>query len=412
VKILVASINFAPDHSGIGVYSTDFPKFLAERGDEVTMVTGFSYYPAWRKLPVDRGRLFATETWNGIRVLRGYLFVPRRVTTAARLWHEATFCFFAALNFLRAGRQDAVVVFSPPFLLGLVGNFFATLWGCPLVVNVQDLPLDAATSLGMVGRGWFSRTVSALERMVYRMADQVATISKGMVESLRAKGVAGEKLALVPNWINVPGVRDVPSGKFRSRHSGCEGKFLVAYAGNLGVKQGVDCLLRLAKAVEDDGRFHFFLIGDGADKARLLAIAGELRLRNTSFLDLLGPDDYRAMLADVDVVFVAQRRGAGDHFFPSKLLGVMAQSKPMLVAADPASELSRAVEMWKCGRVASPDDISALAERLRELAADGAGRCRLGENGRCAVLAFDRGKVLEDWRDRIRKLVERSGKRT
>lgn len=410
VKILVASINFAPDHSGIGVYSTDFPKFLVERGEEVTMVTGFSYYPAWRKRPEDRGRLFATETWKGIRVLRGYLFVPRRVTTAARLWHEATFCFFAALNFLRAGRHDAVVVFSPPFLLGLVGKIFSVLWRCPLVVNVQDLPLDAATSLGMVGRGWFSRTVSALERMLYRGADQVATISRGMVDALRAKGVAADKLALVPNWIAVKGECSA-SGEFRRAHPEAEGKFLVAYAGNLGVKQGVDCLLCLAKAVERDRRFHFFLIGDGADKPRLLAMADELCLENTSFLPLLGPANYRAMLTDVDVVFLAQKRGAGDNFFPSKLLGVMAQGKPMLVAADPASELARAVEDWKCGRVESPEDIPKLSQRLEELAVDTELRALLGQNGRREVEAFEREKVLNDWRDQIRQLAEKRQKR-
>jgi len=409
VKILVASINFAPDHSGIGVYSTDFPKFLAERADEVTVVTGFSYYPAWKKRPEDRGRFFAEERWNGIRVLRGWLFVPARVSTAARLWHEASFCFFAALNFLRAGRHEAVVVFTPPFLLGLIGKFFAVLWGCPLVLNVQDLPLDAATSLGMVKRGWFSRLVSALERRVYRSADLVVSLSEGMLEALAAKGVRREKLALVPNWIAV--TDDLPAtGKFRAAHPVAEGKFLIAYAGNLGVKQGVDCLLRLAKAVELDEKFVFFLIGDGADKPRLVGIAKDLHLRNTMFLPLLDPAQYRAMLADVDVVFVAQKRGAGDNFFPSKLLGVMNQSKPLLVAADSGSELARSVGKWQCGRVADPDDFAALASHLREIAADEALRVNLGTTGRREVAAFDRPKVLGDWRERIRRLVE--GKRT
>jgi colanic acid biosynthesis glycosyl transferase WcaI len=411
VKILVASINFAPDHSGIGVYSTDFPKFLAEQGDEVTMVTGFSYYPAWKKRPEDRGRFFAEERWNGIRVLRGWLFVPARVSTLARLWHEASFCFFAALNFLRAGRHEAVVVFSPPFLLGWIGKIFAAVWRCPLVLNVQDLPLDAATSLGMVRRGWFSRLVSALERRIYRSADLVASLSGGMLESLAAKGVRREKLTLVPNWIAVTDDRPTP-GNFRAAHPVAEGKFLIAYAGNLGVKQGVDCLLHLAKLVEQDGRFHFFLIGDGADKPRLLRIAEELNLRNASFLPLLGPTEYLAMLADVDVVFVAQKRGAGDNFFPSKLLGVMNEAKPLLVAADSESELARSVRKWKCGRVAAPDDVAALASHLAELASDAGKRRTLGDNGQREVEAFDRGKVLSDWRERIRRLLENSMKRT
>jgi colanic acid biosynthesis glycosyl transferase WcaI len=218
-------------------------------------------------------------------------------------------------------------------------------------------------------------------------------------------------LTLVPNWIAVTDDRPRP-GNFRAGHPVAEGKFLIAYAGNLGVKQGVDCLLHLAKLVEQDGRFHFFLIGDGADKPRLLRIAEELNLRNASFLPLLGPTEYLAMLADVDVVFVAQKRGAGDNFFPSKLLGVMNEAKPLLVAADSESELARSVRKWKCGRVADPDDVAALASHLAELAPDAGKRRTLGDNGQREVEAFDRGKVLSDWRERIRRLLENSMKRT
>ena len=38
LKVLVASINFAPDHAGIGIYSTDFSVYLVEKGHQVTMV--------------------------------------------------------------------------------------------------------------------------------------------------------------------------------------------------------------------------------------------------------------------------------------------------------------------------------------------------------------------------------------
>jgi colanic acid biosynthesis glycosyl transferase WcaI len=279
------------------------------------------------------------------------------------------------------------------------------------VLNVQDLPLDAATSLGMVRLGWFSRLVSAIERRVYLSADLVSSISAGMLELLSGKGVPSDRLALVPNWIGVSG-DEVDGGGFRKAHKQAEGRFLVAYAGNLGVKQGVDCLLRLAKAVQRDERIHFFLIGDGSDKPRLLAIAEELHLRNTSFLPLLSPLDYRRMLADVDVVFVAQKSGAGDNFFPSKLLGVMNKSKPLLVAADSGSELARSVLKWQCGRVAQPDDIPALEAHLSEFVANHELRQILGENGRREVAAFDREKVLEEWRDRIRRLANVAKERT
>jgi colanic acid biosynthesis glycosyl transferase WcaI len=412
MKILVASINFAPDHSGIGVYSTDFPLFLAERGDDVTMVTGFSYYPAWKKRPEDQWKFFETEIWNQVRVLRGWLYVPGRVSTLKRLLHEASFCFFAFLNFARAGRQDAIVVFSPPFLLVWVGKLYSVLWNCPLVVNVQDLPLDAATSLGMVRHGWFTMLVSTLERWLYRSADLVASISRGMLESLRNKGVSSDKLALVPNWIDTKAESGIAKGAFRSRHPQSEGRFLVAYAGNLGVKQGVESLLRLAKNMEQDSRFLFFLIGDGADKPRLLRISRERKLLNTVFLPLLDPRSYREMLEDVDLIFVGQRHGAGNNFFPSKLLGLMAQGKPLLVAADSDSELAQSVAKWQCGMVSCSEDIPSMARHLDRVARDSNLCHSLGFNARREVGAYDRGKVLGEWRERIFHLAGQGEKRT
>ncbi len=405
MKILVSSINFAPDHSGIGVYSTDFPIYLAECGDDVTMVTGFPYYPAWKKRIEDHGRLFSKEKWHGIQVLRGWLYVPRRVNTLKRLFHEFTFCFFAFMNFARAGRHDVVVVFSPPFLLGWVGKFFSLLWCCPLVINVQDLPLDAAASLGMVRRGWFSKVVSACELWIYKSADSVVSISQGMIAVLSSKGICSKKLALVPNWIDVQGVSRVSKGQFRACHLEAQGKFIVAYAGNLGMKQGVDSLLHLAKTMAQDSRFFFFLIGDGADKPRLLSIAEELKLQNTMFLPLLPREEYLPMLEDVDIVFVGQRRGAGNNFFPSKLLGVMAQGKPLLVAADLDSELAQSLAKWGCGLVASPEDIPLLSSHLKHLAGDFVLRESLGSNARKVVSDFDRGKVLDKWRTQICQLA-------
>jgi len=84
MKLLITSINFWPAHSGIALYSTDLPVYMAEKGYDVTMVTGFSYYPKWRKLPEDNHKLFASETYERVRVLRGYLYVPKNVSVQDR----------------------------------------------------------------------------------------------------------------------------------------------------------------------------------------------------------------------------------------------------------------------------------------------------------------------------------------
>lgn len=407
LRVVVSSVNFAPDHAGIGVYSTDFPVFLAEQGDDVTMVTGFSYYPRWLKRAEDVGRLFRSEVFRRVRVLRGYLYVPRNVTTIKRLIHETTFAFFALLNFLRARRPDVIVVFTPPFFLGGVGVLMKWLWRRPLVINIQDLPLDAALALKMLKRNILFRYLQPIEAWIYRQADLVVTISPDMLKNVRAKGVLRERSLLCPNWIDVEAAgKPATAGKFLRNHEAARGKFTVAYAGNIGIKQGIDALLRAAKEVETENDVHLFVIGDGADKDRLLALHAELGLRCVTFVPFLGPEEYREMLTDVDAVFVAQRSGAGNNFFPSKLLGVMAQAKPLLVAADRDSELAKVIAESGCGLVSAYGQPEELAANIRRMKSIGRDALRsMGQQGVRRVKAFDRSEVLGSWRSVIEQLV-------
>ena len=398
MKILVASINFFPDHSGIALYSTDLPVYFAEQGHEVSMVTGFSYYPKWEKRPEDRGRLFQSELYKGIKVLRGYLYVPKRVTTLGRIMHELSFVCFALINFFKAGRQDCIVILSPPLLLGLVGVMFKWLWGAQLVFHIQDLQPDAALSLGMVKPGLLVRTLQHIELFIYRHSSWVATITRGMRERLLAKGVPSEKLGLYYNWINVEeaSFRRSP-GRFLAKYPAMKGKFLVAYAGNVGIKQGVDVLVEAAELLQYDPRFHMLIIGEGADRQRLMGIAEAKRLHNLTFLPFLSSSEYVDMLCDIQVSFVAQKEKAGNVFFPSKLLGIMAMSKPLLISAGLESELATTVSNGNFGLVVAAGDAKGVAEGIQRLESDSELCGRLGRQGRKAVEFWDRKIVLGDF---------------
>ena len=81
MRILVLGINYWPEETGIAVFNTGRCEYLAAKGHDVTMVTGFPYYPRWRVAPEYRGRFVARECRNGVEIRRSWLYVPRRVTT-------------------------------------------------------------------------------------------------------------------------------------------------------------------------------------------------------------------------------------------------------------------------------------------------------------------------------------------
>jgi len=280
-------------------------------------------------------------------------------------------------------------------LLGLVGIAFKRLWKSRLVFHIQDLQPDAAISLGMVKKGLMVRLLLRIEKFIYAQSDHVATISEGMRKRLLQKGVPPEKLGLYYNWIKVSEV-SVPrqAGKFRSEHPEVNGKWIVAYAGNIGIKQGVDVLVMLAEAMLGSKHIHFVIAGDGADKDRLHKLAIGKALTNLTFLPFLSQVDYFDLLQDIQLSFIAQRKETGDVFFPSKLLGIMAMSKPVLISADNESEVSCFVRKCKSGLSCDAGNIDQLSSAVRLLCEDSNLLKEFGNNARKAVEQFDRELVL------------------
>jgi colanic acid biosynthesis glycosyl transferase WcaI len=48
VKLLLLSLNFAPELTSTGKYTGEFAAWLADRGHEVTVIAGLPHYPAWQ----------------------------------------------------------------------------------------------------------------------------------------------------------------------------------------------------------------------------------------------------------------------------------------------------------------------------------------------------------------------------
>lgn len=405
MRVIVWGINYAPEFTGIAPHSVALCEFLHTRGHDVEMVTTFSYYPTWRKLPEDKGELYRTDIISGVPVHRCWHFVPARVSPLKRIIHEATFIATSFLRMLALPRPDVFVVVSPPLALGVAASTMGWLKRAPFVFHVQDLQPDAALKLGMLKQGWFTRALLWLEAHAYAKAARVSSITRGMLDVFRAKGVPEEKLVYFPNAI---ALRDAPApperGRFRERYAFRPDDFIAVYAGNLGVKQGLDVLIEAARLVTDR-RIRIVICGAGAQRDVLAARVRDLGLPNVIMLPLQEGEDYRALLADVDVCFITQQAGAGNSFFPSKLLGLLAQGKPVIIVADAESELSRSVEEGRYGVSLAPGRPAELAQALDALAVDPGRLAQFSAAGRQYVQQWEKTTVMENFEQELARLA-------
>jgi colanic acid biosynthesis glycosyl transferase WcaI len=397
MRIVVWGINYAPEFTGIAPHSVALCEFLLGQGHDVEMVTSFPYYPTWQKRPEDRGRLYRTDVVNGVPVHRCWHFVPARVSALKRIFHEGSFVFISTLRALFLRRPDVFVVVSPPLLLGVAAWIVGKLKRAPFVFHVQDMQPDAAVGLGMLKQNWFTRALYALEAFAYRHAARVSGITRGMLATFQSKGVAESKLIYFPNAIDLKNDEPAPKrGEFRNRHGFPDDEFLAVYAGNLGVKQGLEVLLETAALLRDQ-RIRFLICGDGAQRETLAARAREMKLPNFSMLPLQAGRDYRALLVDADVCFITQQAGAGNSFFPSKLLGLLAESKPVVTVASPECELALSLREGNFGVNVPPGQPQELAGVLDALAIDPERLAEFGAAGRRYVEQFEKTRVFENF---------------
>lgn len=387
MKIAVWGINYAPELTGIAPFNRALCEFLASQGHQVGAITGFPYYPVWRKREEDRGRWFRTEVMNGVVIRRCWLYVPAVVGPLRRMLHEASFVFVSLLRVLALPKPDLFVVVSPPLPLGIAAWIASVVKGVPFVFHVQDLQPDAAVGLGMVKPGLLTRILYWMESFAYSRASKVSGISRGMLGKFRDKGVAPDKLIYFPNGVQLP-INLPGRGDFRRRHGLSLQAFVAMYSGNLGVKQGLEVLVEAARLLQEweelprslvaGGHFpmerevRIVIAGDGARRVHLADLIGRYKLNNVVLLPLQQEGAYREMLADADCSVITQQEGTGSFFFPSKLLTSLAVGKPVITVADENSELANATLQGRFGVNVLPNHPDALARAIRSLA-DGGG---------------------------------------
>jgi colanic acid biosynthesis glycosyl transferase WcaI len=406
-------INYWPDETGIAPFTTGRCEYLASRGHQVTVMTGFPYYPAWRVPAPYRGRVFRREERNGVVILRSWLYVPRQVNAARRILHEASFIVSSMLRGLAqsgTNRPDLLVATTPPLVLSLTATLLSRFWRIPFIQHVPDLQPDAALDLGILHSGRLINFLYGIERLGYRKAALVSTLTEAMREKIINKGIRREKVVLFSDWAR-PDLFLVPAvgggSQFR-RSLGLGSETLVVHAGNMGVKQGLEVILGTAQLSRKDTSIRYLLVGDGSVRARLQQQAKFLDLNNLDFVPLLPDEQFLDMLAASDISLVTQQKSVADIVFPSKVITLMSSARAIVASVNPRSEVARVLREADAAVLVEPEDPAVLLNAIKALRDKPERRAELGEKGRrFAELSWEKQRTLSILEERLLAVAAR-----
>ncbi len=362
---------YAPEARSAAHLFEDLAKALAGRGHDVAVVTK----KPTENLP-DGSEYPGVEFRDGVRVvrMRSYLGEPRstvlkgldQLFLAARVWLR--------LVFLES--PDAVLVYSPP--LPLAAACVAS--GRPVVLNLHDLYPRTAVELGRLNSPLLVALARLLEDFVYRRTRRFVVPAPDSARYLtQQKGIPEEAVALCYNWVDLNLTLPGDGSGFRKAH-GLDGRFLVTYAGLVGVAQDLSAVVDAARRAHDDDVVLFLVMGEGSELARWKSEGAGLA--NLRFMPTLPREEYLQALRASDACLLALSGNLKSPAIPGKLQSIMAVAKPVLAVVPAGSAAAHAVEEAGCGFVTAPSDGAALLAAARKLRDDAPLRRRLGEAGR------------------------------
>lgn len=377
LRVTMVGINYAPEVTGIGPYTTAMANSLVEAGAGVHVITGLPHYPQWSvNDPAYATGNYWREADGAVRLTRCRHWVPPQSTLKDRARMESTF-FARALRTLLRDQSDLVIAITPS-LAGL-GAAAAGSGRRPFAAVVQDLTGNAACETSgasdRVGAG-----LRAAEYGLLKRCAKVGVITTDFGRTLSQAGLRQDQLVDLPNFSHIETIKSSITDA-RHRLGWRADRFTVVHTGNMGAKQGLHTVVEAAALSYETGAdIDFVLMGDGNHRAMLESIsAGIPGLR---ILPPVSAEDYPYVLAAADVVLIHELPGVKMMSLPSKLTSYAAAGKPILAAVDPDGITAHYLRDMQFGHVVQSGDAQTLLEAAVSLRANAVHRQALARASR------------------------------
>jgi colanic acid biosynthesis glycosyl transferase WcaI len=421
MKILYVSQYFPPEMGAPAARAAELARHWAAAGHEVTVLTGFPNHPTGVVPPKYRDqfrRLVVREQTDGVNVVRTWLLPFPNRKAHERMLNYSSFCASAATTGLFLPPPDVVIATSPQLLVGLSGWWLARWKRAPFVFEVRDLWPESLAAVGMGGSSsLLHRALAKIAGFLYRRSDRIVVVTPAfqdyLVEHWR---VPRQKISVIENGVETRLFAPEPfageAGSGLRRELGAEGKFVVSYIGTMGMAHGLETIIAAAAQLRDTNpEIVFLMLGEGAEKERIVALARERGLNNLRFIDQQPREKIPAYINASDVCLVLLKKT--DLFktvIPTKMLEFMSCARPVILGVD--GQARAILEEARGGLAIEPENSEALVDAIRDLAANREFARELGQNGReYIVRKFSRRQTAEKYictLERLLKLPERS----
>ena len=396
MKILFITDNFPPEVNAPATRTFEHCKEWVKKGDEVTVITCAPNFPKGKVYEGYKNKLFQKEEIKGIKVIRVWSYISANEGFAKRIIDFLSFAFMAFWVGLFK-KTDVIIATSPQFFTTWTAETLATLKRKPWVFELRDIWPESIRAVGAIsGDSKIFKFLEKIELRLYKRSSRVISVTESFKKNLIERGIDSKKVKVVINGANLERFSKMEKDAALVEKYNLKGKFVAGYVGTHGMAHKLDFILNSWPKNNPD--FHLMLMGDGAEKSKLIALAKALNITNISFIPSMLKEDVPAYLSLMDVSLVPLKKSElFKTVIPSKIFENSAMQIPILLGVE--GESADIIQKYNAGLCFEPENKEDFLTKLNLLKEDQTvyENCQEG----CLKLAkeFDRKKMAEKMRN-------------
>ncbi len=405
MQILFLTDNFPPETNAPATRTFEHARRWVQAGARVTVVTTAPNFPGGRVFPGYRNRLLQREWIDGIEIVRVLTYITANEGFARRTLDYMSFMVTGFLAGLFMRRPDVIVCTSPQFFTACAAYVLSIFKRRPFVFELRDLWPDSILAVGAMKESVAIRALKRLEYFLYGKASRIVSVTHSFKTVLSGNAIPAEKISVVPNGADLVGFTGGPKPNDLVQRHALGGKFVAAYIGTVGMAHGLGTILEAADKLRDDERIAFLIVGDGADRLALQQSAYQRGLHSVTFVGPVNKEEVKRYWRLCDAALVLLKdKPVFRHVLPSKMFEAMATERPIVLGV--LGESAELLQAAGAGVTIPPEDATALAQALRQLADMPEKAAQMGARGRKYVeKEFDRERLAATMLEALRAVA-------
>ncbi len=247
-------------------------------------------------------------------------------------------------------------------LMGHVGVDIAKRLGIPHILEVNAILTEEAAqfrSLHLDG------LATGIENNVLLQTDRVMAVSDCLAQKLSQRGIAPEKIDVIPNGVNIERFINASSSSEIRRELNLPDVFTVGFVGTFKPWHGVETLIHsFAQLLCNVKKAHLLLVGTGPQQENLRNLVTQLGIKDSvTFMGAIAHSEIPRVLNSMDVAVAPSHQSTSFYYSPIKLFEYMAAGA--CVVASRIGQMADILQDNVSGLLVEPDNVDDLCAKLK-----------------------------------------------